>query len=546
MSSQNVQFRRFKRGCGQKFGPERVLKVGKRYTVEEKIRAVKLYEKLGHITWVITELGYPSSRTLLYEWIKKYRQGGLERLTPKPKYSEEQRKAAIQYYLSNGMNVTATINALGYPGKTLMREWLNDDLPKGMRKWHCKANDNVVRYTHEQKEKAVTLYCSGEKPKDISQRLSVRPEAIRVWAKQMLGKEVPYVKKTSSHKNTISNNNTDDLLNAINELETKRNELEKEVYHLQMQKDILEKAGEILKKDKGIRLSEISNKEKAELIDALREKYRLKELLEELHIGKSSYCYQQSIKIKPDKYYETRQQIKSIFDENYQCYGYRRIYGALKRIGKTISEKVIRRIMTEDGLMVRITQQRKYNSYKGELTPEVPNIIERDFHADLPNQKWLTDITEFHIPAGKVYLSPMIDCFDGGVVAWSLGTSPDAELTNGMLDNAISTLSAGEHPIVHSDRGCHYRWPQWIQKMDEAKLIRSMSKKACSPDNSACEGFFGRLKNEVFYGRSWVGVSIEEFVEIIDTYIHWYNEKRIKQSLGFLSPYEYRKIQGYI
>ena len=281
-------------------------------------------------------------------------------------------------------------------------------------------------------------------------------------------------------------------------------------------------------------------------IDALREKYRLKELLEELHIGKSSYCYQQSIKIKPDKYYETRQQIKSIFDENYQSYGYRRIYGALKRIGKTISEKVIRRIMTEDGLTVRITQQRKYNSYKGELTPEVPNIIERDFHADLPNQKWLTDITEFHIPAGKVYLSPMIDCFDGGVVACSLGTSPDAELKNGMLDNAISTLSAGEHPIVHSDRGCHYRWPQWIQKMDEAKLIRSMSKKACSPDNSACEGFFGRLKNEVFYGRSWVGVSIEEFVEIIDTYIHWYNEKRIKQSLGFLSPYEYRKIQGYI
>ena len=282
------------------------------------------------------------------------------------------------------------------------------------------------------------------------------------------------------------------------------------------------------------------------MIDALREKYRLKELLEELHIGKSSYCYQQSIKIKADKYYEIRQQIKSIFDENYQSYGYRRIYGALKRIGKTISEKVIRRIMTEDGLTVRITQQRKYNSYKGELAPEVPNIIERDFHADLPNQKWLTDITEFHIPAGKVYLSPMIDCFDGGVVAWSLGTSPDAELTNGMLDNAISTLSAGEHPIVHSDRGCHYRWPQWIQKMDEAKLIRSMSKKSCSPDNSACEGFFGRLKNEVFYGRSWVGVSIEEFVEIIDTYIHWYNEKRIKQSLGFLSPYEYRKIQGYI
>jgi len=95
--------------------------------------------------------------------------------------------------------------------------------------------------------------------------------------------------------------------------------------------------------------------------------------------------------------------------------------------------------------------------------------------------------------------------------------------------------------LVIGHRGCHYRWTQWINKMQEAKLIRSMSKKACSPDNSACEGFFGRLKNEMFYGRSWVGTSIDEFVSAVDKYIRWCNEKRIKRSLGYLSPKEYRE-----
>ena len=96
----------------------------------------------------------------------------------------------------------------------------------------------------------------------------------------------------------------------------------------------------------------------------------------------------------------------------------------------------------------------------------------------------------------------------------------------------------------YSDRGCHYRWPGWIQRMKEAGLTRSMSKKGCSPDNAACEGFFGRLKNEMFYGRSWIGVSPDDFAQELDDYINWYNCKRIKLSLGGLSPIEYRQHLG--
>ena len=103
--------------------------------------------------------------------------------------------------------------------------------------------------------------------------------------------------------------------------------------------------------------------------------------------------------------------------------------------------------MREEDLSVRKVKKQKFNSYLGEISPAVENIINRDFHAEKPNEKWLKDITEFHIPAGKVYLSPIIDCFDGLPVSWTIGTSPNAELANTMLDEAIVTLKDDEKPI---------------------------------------------------------------------------------------------------
>ena len=129
-------------------------------------------------------------------------------------------------------------------------------------------------------------------------------------------------------------------------------------------------------------------------------------------------------------------------------------------------------------------------------------------------------------------------------IAWTIGTSPCADIVNTMLDDGIAQLKPGEYPIVHTDRGCNYHWPGWIQRMEKAGLTRSMSKKGCSPDNAACEVFFGRLKNEMFYGVSWIGVSIQEFLIQLDKYLHWYAEKRIKLSLGGLSPVQYRTQLG--
>lgn len=237
------------------------------------------------------------------------------------------------------------------------------------------------------------------------------------------------------------------------------------------------------------------------------------------------------------------ERIRHLFYSSNRCYGYRRIY---QMLGTIVSEKVIRRLMREDGLSARSIKRRKYNSYVGEITPAVPNLLQRDFHATVPNAKWLTDITEFSIPAGKVYLSPIVDCFDGFIVSWTIGTSPSASLANKMLEQATTTLKEDEHLILHSDRGGHYCWPGWIERIERAGLQRSMSRKGCSPDNAACEGFFGRLKVEMFYGRNWNHVTVDEFIGILDSYIHWYNTKRIKQSLAWLSPVEYHMRLGFL
>ena len=170
----------------------------------------------------------------------------------------------------------------------------------------------------------------------------------------------------------------------------------------------------------------------------------------------------------------------------------------------------------------------------------------RDFTGSAPKEKCLTDISEFHIPAGKVYVSPVIDCFDGKVVSWAISIRPDAQLVNTMLDAAIKTIDCiSDRPVLHSDRGGHCRWPGWLSRIADAELTGSMSRTGCLPDNAACEGFFGRRKTEWFYPGNWQLTTTEQFTLALDPYIHWYNVKRIKMSLGARSPLEYRRSLGH-
>ena len=170
-------------------------------------------------------------------------------------------------------------------------------------------------------------------------------------------------------------------------------------------------------------------------------------------------------------------------------------------MGIYIPEKVVSKLMAEAGIKTHFKRKR-FQAYQGEITPAPDNLAARNFHAARPNEKWLTDITEFSIPAGKIYLSPIIDCFDGFVVSWTIAMQTTAEMANTMLDKAACSLQEDAHKIIHSDRGGHYCWSGWIERVSIYRLICSMSKKAFIADNAACEGFFGRIKNEMFYNRS--------------------------------------------
>lgn len=387
------------------------------------------------------------------------------------------------------------------------------------------------------KKSAVIALCMRQgSAQSVAQDLGVSRPSLYIWKNQLLGHDA-----SASMKRQQDNSPNPQR----DELEQQLEALRRDVRRLQLEQDLLKKANELLKKDLGIDPQLLTNREKTQLVDALRLTYPLPELLREIGLARSSYFYHRARLEAADKYVEVRRAMADIFERNYRCYGYRRMHASLSRQSVNISEKVVRRLMKQESLVPVVRKRRRYGSYMGEISPAPDNVLNRDFSASAPNEKWLTDITEFQIPAGKVYLSPMIDCFDGMVVSWSIGTRPDAELVNTMLDAAIETVTASSNrPVVHSDRGGHYRWPGWLSRIAGAKLIRSMSRKACSPDNAACEGFFGRLKNELFYSRDWLTTTIDEFVSALDSYIRWYNEARIKISLGSRSPIEYRRNIG--
>lgn len=237
------------------------------------------------------------------------------------------------------------------------------------------------------------------------------------------------------------------------------------------------------------------------------------------------YFYLRMLETVSEKYAQVRATISLLFEDSYRRYGYRRIDGALRRESVRLSEKVVRPLIAEEPRIVKTPRRRRYCTYAGDPTPPAPSLLNRDYPTSAPNTKSLTNLTYIHIPAGKVYVPPTVDWL---VVAWNIGSSPDAKLVNTVLDFAVETLKPGERAIIHLDRGSHYRWPVWTRSTDNAKLSRWMSRKGRSHDNAACEGFFGRLKNELIYPRIWPDATLEGFMRHIDAYIRWYNEPRLK------------------
>ncbi len=261
------------------------------------------------------------------------------------------------------------------------------------------------------------------------------------------------------------------------------------------------------------------------------------ELIKVAGIPRSTYYYWEKRLNRPDKYAEVKTKIENIYHEHKGRYGYRRIAKELKKHDIYHDPKTINRLMNEMGLKCEV-RMKKYRSYKGNVGIAAPNILQRDFQANKMNQKWVTDINEFHLFGEKRYLSPVLDLCNGEIIAYSVMKRPVYQLVDDMLKQAVMSLRPEDQVILHSDQGWHYQMKKYQKTLKQYGITQSMSRKGNCLDNAVIESFFGLLKSELLYLQEFE--NIEHFEKELADYMHYYNRKRMKAKLKDLSPVEYR------
>ena len=269
----------------------------------------------------------------------------------------------------------------------------------------------------------------------------------------------------------------------------------------------------------------------------LRHKYDLEILLNRINLARSSFYYHQKRYQTKCKHQEIKELIKAIYHKHKGRFGYRRITLVLKQKGFVINHKTVLKLMKILGLksMIRV---KKYKSYKGEQGKIAPNILERNFKAVAPNQKWATDITEFNVSGKKLYLSPIIDLFNQEIISYELTERPVFNQVVMMLKKAFKKIPNDTNLTLHSDQGWQYQMKQYQQLLKQKGITQSMSRKGNCLDNAIIENFFGILKSELFYLKKYT--SVAQLKEEIKDYINYYNNERIKLNLKGMSPIQYR------
>ncbi|PHU40098.1 hypothetical protein CSX00_07695 [Pseudobutyrivibrio ruminis] len=282
--------------------------------------------------------------------------------------------------------------------------------------------------------------------------------------------------------------------------------------------------------------------EKAAIIKELREKgYQLKYLLRAMHMAKSTYYFEISKNdIVAERNQEILEEIKSIFEINKRRYGVRRVQHELINRGYKVNHKRVQRLMHEAGLAGKRPKE-KYHSYKGEVGKIADNVIDRNFGTTAPLQKWTTDVSQFNFSWGKCYLSPILDMASNEIISYDLALSPNMEQIKRMLDSAFQKFPNLKGLIFHSDQGWQYQHAYYRNRLSEHGIIQSMSRKGNCYDNCIMETFFGRMKNEMYYGYEKDFKSFEEFSTAVEEYIDYYNNNRIQAKTKWMTPVQYRK-----
>jgi len=268
----------------------------------------------------------------------------------------------------------------------------------------------------------------------------------------------------------------------------------------------------------------------------LRHKHKLSLLLEISGLARSTYYYYARWRAEPDKHSAVKEQITDIYQENRGRYGYRRITLELRNRGHIINHKTVQSLMKAQGLFCRV-RMKKYRSYRGEAGKLAPDLLARDFEAAAPNQKWVTDVTEFSLFGEKLYLSTILDLFSRDIVSYTIYERPVLRMVTEMLDRALPKLPASCNLILHSDQGWHYQHKAY-QRMLPGGVCQSMSRKGNCLDNAVVENFFGILKSELLYLQNFD--SLEHFRAELVEYLDYYNNRRIKVNLKGLTSAQHR------
>jgi transposase InsO family protein len=263
----------------------------------------------------------------------------------------------------------------------------------------------------------------------------------------------------------------------------------------------------------------------------------VKALLLLADIPRSTYYYWVKNFNRPVPDAELKVLIQTIYDEHEGRYGYRRIRDELTNRGHKVNHKKVQRIMKELGLKC-LVRMKKFRTYKGTVGKIAPNILERNFKAEKPNEKWVTDITEFKLFGEKLYFSPMMDLFNSEIIAYTVGSRPTYSLVSTMLDQDFECLTDEDTLLIHTDQGWHYQMKQYRHALNERGITQSMSRKWNCYDNAVIENFFGIMKSEFLYLKEFE--SVEHFQQELAKYIEYYNHKRIKAKLKGMSPVQYR------
>ncbi|MGM9670490.1 MAG: IS3 family transposase [Oscillospiraceae bacterium] len=270
----------------------------------------------------------------------------------------------------------------------------------------------------------------------------------------------------------------------------------------------------------------------------MRQRHSLDILLSITQLPRATFYYHLKRMDRSDKYEAAKTEITAIYHENKGRYGYRRITAELRKRNFSLNHKTVQRLMKELGMVCRV-KMKKYRSYKGEAGKVAPNLLNRDFHAEKPNQKWVTDVTEFSLFGEKLYLSPILDLCSRDLVSYAISDRPVLNMVTTMLNEAFEKIPDGTGLILHSDQGWQYQHKQYQRMLQKKGIRQSMSRKGNCLDNAVMESFFGLLKSELLYLQEFE--SMEHFKQELIEYLDYYNNHRIKAKLKGLPPAIHRQ-----